>query len=309
MEHMVLLLFEQILQLFLCIILGWLLVQLRLLKPEDSRVLSKVCLYLITPCVTINAFQIQRTPELMQGLALSLCTAVGIHVFFFIAVALLHRPLRLMPVEQASLIYTNSGNLIIPLVTAVLGPEWVIYSSMYQLVQQFPLWSHCRILLSGERSVSLKKIFLNVNIISVFAGALLFLLNVSLPTVIAGTMKSIASTIGPLSMFVAGMLMGDQDLLAVLRIRSIWKVAFLRLILLPLVVLCILKYSGLASLVPSGESILMISLLAASAPAAANVTQIAQVYGHGGDYAGAINVITTLLCIGTMPLMVLLYQM
>ena len=87
------------------------------------------------------------------------------------------------------------------------------------------------------------------------------------------------------------------------------KVAFLRLIALPLVVLCIFKYSGLAALVPDGQSILMISLLAASAPAAANVTQIAQVYGHEGDYAGAINVITTLLCIGTMPLMVLLYQM
>ena len=306
---MVLLLFEQIVQLFLCIVLGWLLVQLRLLKPTDSRVLSVVCLYLITPCVTITAFQIQRTPELLQGLVLSLCTAIGIHVFFFIAVAVLHRPLRITPVEQASLIYTNSGNLIIPLVTAVLGSEWVIYSSMYQLVQQFPMWSHCRILLSGERKVSLKKLFLNVNILSVFVGVLLFLLNVSLPTVIAGTMQSIASTIGSLSMFVAGMLMGDQDLLAVLRIRSIWKVAFLRLIALPLVVLCILKYSGLAALVPDGQSILLISLLAASAPAAANVTQIAQVYGHEGDYAGAINVITTLLCIGTMPLMVLLYQL
>ena len=267
------------------------------------------CLYLVTPCVIINAFQLQRTPELLQGLALSLGAAIGIHALFFIATALLHRPLRLTPVEQASLIYTNSGNLIIPLVTAVLGPEWVIYCSMFQLVQQFPMWSHCRIILSGDRNVSLKKILLNVNIISVFVGVLLFLLNLPLPTVIAGTMKSIASTIGPLSMFVAGMLMGEQNLLAVLRIRSIWKVAFLRLIALPLVVLCIFKYSGLAALVPDGQSILMISLLAASAPAAANVTQIAQVYGHEGDYAGAINVITTLLCIGTMPLMVLLYQM
>ena len=300
---MVLMLLEQIVQLFLCIVLGWLLVRLHLLKPEDSRVLSKVCLYLVTPCVIINAFQLQRTPELLQGLALSLGAAIGIHALFFIATALLHRPLRLTPVEQASLIYTNSGNLIIPLVTAVLGPEWVIYCSMFQLVQQFPMWSHCRIILSGDRNVSLKKILLNVNIISVF------LLNLPLPTVIAGTMKSIASTIGPLSMFVAGMLMGEQNLLAVLRIRSIWKVAFLRLIALPLVVLCIFKYSGLAALVPDGQSILMISLLAASAPAAANVTQIAQVYGHEGDYAGAINVITTLLCIGTMPLMVLLYQM
>ena len=294
---MVLMLLEQIVQLFLCIVLGWLLVRLHLLKPEDSRVLSKVCLYLVTPCVIINAFQLQRTPELLQGLALSLGAAIGIHALFFIATALLHRPLRLTPVEQASLIYTNSGNLIIP------------YCSMFQLVQQFPMWSHCRIILSGDRNVSLKKILLNVNIISVFVGVLLFLLNLPLPTVIAGTMKSIASTIGPLSMFVAGMLMGEQNLLAVLRIRSIWKVAFLRLIALPLVVLCIFKYSGLAALVPDGQSILMISLLAASAPAAANVTQIAQVYGHEGDYAGAINVITTLLCIGTMPLMVLLYQM
>ena len=86
-------------------------------------------------------------------------------------------------------------------------------------------------------------------------------------------------------------------------------VAFLRLIAAPLIVLCILKFSGLASLVPDGESILLISLLAASAPAASNVTQIAQVYGHEGDYASAINAITTLLCIGTMPLMVFLYQL
>lgn len=210
--------------------------------------------------------------------------------------------------EQASLIYTNSGNLIIPLVTAVLGPEWVIYCSMFQLVQQFPMWSHCRIILSGDRNVSLKKILLNVNIISVFVGVLLFLLNLPLPTVIAGTMKSIASTIGPLSMFVAACSWES---------RTCWRPAHPQHLEggLPRldrpaaggpVYFQILWPCGL---VPDGQSILMISLLAASAPAAANVTQIAQVYGHEGDYAGAINVITTLLCIGTMPLMVLLYQM
>ena len=303
----VLLLFEQSLQLFFCIVLGWLLVRLRLLRPEDSRVLSVVNLYLVTPCVVVTAFQIQRTPELLHGLLLSLGTAVGIHVLFFLAAALLRRPLHLVPVERASIIYTNAGNLIIPLVNAVLGPEWVIFSSMFQLVQQFPLWSHCRILLSGERSISVKKVLLNVNILSVFAGALLFLLNISLPHVVEGTMESVGAMTGPLCMFVAGMLIGGQDLPAILRIPSIWKVAFLRLIALPLVTLCILKYSGLSALVPDGPSILLISLLAASAPSASNVTQIAQVYGHDGDYASAINAVTMLLCVGTMPLMVYLY--
>ena len=306
---MAFLLFEQIAQLFLCIILGWLLIRLRLLRPEDSRVLSVVCLYLVTPCVIVSAFQIDRTPELLHSLALSLGTAIGIHVFLFAAVAMLRRPLRLTPVEQASVIYPNSGNLIIPLVTAILGRDWVIYASMFQLVQQFPIWTHCRILLSGERSLSLKKILLNVNILSVFAGVLLFSLNITIPSVIEGTMESIGAMIGPISMFVAGMLMGDQDLKAVLRIHSLWKVVFLRLIAMPLVILCILKYSGLASLAPDGASILLVSLLAACAPSASNVTQIAQVYGHEGDYASAINVISTLLCIVTMPLMVLLYQL
>ena len=306
---MAFLLFQQIAQLFLCIILGWLLIRLRLLRPEDSRVLSVVCLYLVTPCVIVSAFQIDRTPELLHSLALSLGTAIGIHVFLFAAVAMLRRPLRLTPVEQASVIYPNSGNLIIPLVTAILGRDWVIYASMFQLVQQFPIWTHCRILLSGERSLSLKKILLNVNILSVFAGVLLFSLNITIPSLIEGTMESIGAMIGPISMFVAGMLMGDQDLKAVLRIHSLWKVVFLRLIAMPLVILCILKYSGLASLAPDGASILLVSLLAACAPSASNVTQIAQVYGHEGDYASAINVISTLLCIVTMPLMVLLYQL
>ena len=307
--EMAFLLFEQIAQLFLCILLGWLLVRFRLLEPEDSRVLSVVCLYLVVPCVIVPAFQIEHTPELIDGLLLALGAAVGIHVFLFAAVALIQRPLRLTPVEQASVIYSNSGNLIIPLVTSVLGQEWIIFGTMFQLVQLFPMWTHGRIILSEDRRLSWKAIFLNVNILSVFAGALLFLTNASLPAVLTGTMESIGAMIGPMSMFVAGMLMGGQDLPAILRIRSIWKVVFLRLIAMPLVILCVLKYSGLADLAPNGDSILLVSLLCACAPAASTVTQMAQVYGYEGDYASAINVASTLLCIVTMPLMVLLYQL
>ena len=307
--EMAFLLFEQIAQLFLCILLGWLLVRFRLLEPEDSRVLSVVCLYLVVPCVIVPAFQIEHTPELIDGLLLALGAAVGIHVFLFAAVALIQRPLRLTPVEQASVIYSNSGNLIIPLVTSVLGQEWIIFGTMFQLVQLFPMWTHGRIILSEDRRLSWKAIFLNVNILSVVAGALLFLTNASLPAVLTGTMESIGAMIGPMSMFVAGMLMGGQDLPAILRIRSIWKVVFLRLIAMPLVILCVLKYSGLADLAPNGDSILLVSLLCSCAPAASTVTQMAQVYGHEGDYASAINVASTLLCIVTMPLMVLLYQL
>ena len=122
-------------------------------------------------------------------------------------------------------------------------------------------------------------------------------------------MDSMSAMIGPLSMIVAGMLMGGIDLKHIFTLPSIWKVAALRLVVFPLALLAVLKFSGLAALAPDGETILLISFLAASTPAASTVTQMAQVYGPDGTYAGAINVATTLLCIITMPVVITLYQM
>ena len=303
-----LLLLKQIAQLFLCMLLGFCLVRAKLLKPADSRVLSVVVLYVVMPCVIVASFQIDCTAEMLQGLALSLGTAVLIHVVMFLLTYLLRRPLRLGPVEQASAIYSNAGNLIVPIVSAILGREWIIFTSMYVIVQLPLLWSHCRILLSGERTISLRKILLNVNIVSIFVGAVLFFLHISLPDLVVGTMESVSSMVGPMCMMVAGMLMGNVDFRRLVASRGIWKVAFLRLVGYPLVVMVLLKYSGLARLAPNGETILLVSFLAAITPSASAVTQIAQVYGSEGEYAGSINVVTTLLCIITMPLIIALYQ-
>ncbi|MDY4970775.1 MAG: hypothetical protein SO101_11050 [Lachnospiraceae bacterium] len=57
------------------------------------------------------------------------------------------------------------------------------------------------------------------------------------------------------------------------------------------------------------REILLVSLLAASAPAAASVTQFAQIYRKDYELASSINVCTVIFCIITMPLIIMLYQM
>ena len=91
--------------------------------------------------------------------------------------------------------------------------------------------------------------------------------------------------------------------------KRIWLVAFLRLLLCPALVLAVVKYSGMASWAAAGDKILLITLIACITPSASTITQMAQIYGQNADYASAINVITTILCIVTMPVLVLLYQM
>ena len=58
------LLMEQIIQLFLMIFMGYLIVKVGLVKDEDSKVLSKIILYLIIPCVIINSFQVDYTMDM-----------------------------------------------------------------------------------------------------------------------------------------------------------------------------------------------------------------------------------------------------
>ena len=95
-----LLLMQQIAQLFLILIMGYAVVKVGLLKASDSRVLSVVMVYLVTPCVIINAFQIDDTPEIRKGLLYSMAIAAAIHVVLLVLSALLSRPLKLDAVEH-----------------------------------------------------------------------------------------------------------------------------------------------------------------------------------------------------------------
>ena len=95
-----LLLMQQIAQLFLILLMGYAVVKTGLLKASDSKVLSVVFVYLVMPCVVLNAFQIKDTPEIRTGLLYSMGIAVGMHVVFLLLNALFRKALKLDAVEQ-----------------------------------------------------------------------------------------------------------------------------------------------------------------------------------------------------------------
>ena len=164
----------KIIELTLIVLIGYGLVKSKLLKSEDSKPLSIIGLYVISPSVMIEAFQINYTSEILQGLQLSLLMAVFLHIILIIIGSLLKRLLNLDPIEHATSIYSNSGNLIIPIVMSLFGKEWVIYASCFIVVQTFLFWTHCRLIIVGKGNLSLKTIAKNINIWSILVGAFLF---------------------------------------------------------------------------------------------------------------------------------------
>jgi predicted permease len=104
-----LLLMQQIAQLFLILLMGYAVVKTGLLKASDSKVLSVVFVYLVMPCVVLNAFQIKDTPEIRTGLLYSMGIAVGMHIVFLLLNALFRKALKLDAVEQVNIIYSNAA--------------------------------------------------------------------------------------------------------------------------------------------------------------------------------------------------------
>lgn len=306
---MILVLIKKIISLALIMAMGFVLVKCGKLKTEDSKTLSRISMYFIMPCVSISAFQVDFTEDVRNGLLLAVGAAVVIHIILLVLNEILKRVFRLNALEQASVMYSNAGNLIIPLISAILGPEWVIYTSGFSVVQMLLIWSHGRAMVCEEKSFSMKKALVNINMISIFFGLILLLCGIKLPAIIKDTMDSVGAMIGPASMMVTGMLIGGMSIKRIFSFKRVWLVAALRLLLVPLIVIPLLKFTGINQLAANGTSILMITLLATTTPSASTIVQFAQIFDKDAEYASSINVITTMLCIITIPLMVTLYQL
>ena len=282
------LLMQQIAQLFIVLLMGYVVVKAGLLKASDSKVLSVVFVYLVMPCVVLNAFQIDDTPQIRTGLLYSMGIAVGM---------------------QVNIIYSNAAALVIPLVQALLGEKYVVYSCAFVIVQLILLWTHASACLQEGAKLEWKKILTNVNLIAIVAGALLYLLHISLPSPIVSTLSSVGAMIGPMGMLLAGMAIAEVPLKKVFCTPRNYLPVALRLIVVPIIVLLLLRVFHASDWIADGKAILMTVYLSAITPSCATVTSMAQLYNRDAAHSSALYVLSTLLSIMTMPLMIGLFDM
>lgn len=303
-----LLLMEEIVKLFVIMFMGYAVVKAGLMKSSESKSVSVILVYLVIPCVIIKAFQVDYTPDVQKGLFLAIAAAVAVHILFLLITIPLRKIFQMDVIEQATSIYSNAGILVIPLVQELLGQDYVIYSSAYIAVQLILLWTQGKNMLCEEEKLEWKKVFLNVNIISIIAGIVLFLFRIKLPAGVQDVLGMMNNMIGPLGMLLAGMAIAEVPLkLIFTKKRNYLSVAF-RLLLYPVLGLFLMKAIQIVVNLENSSQILLTVYLACVTPACASVTSMAQLYDKDAAYASSLYVLTTLLSIVTMPVMVYLYE-
>jgi predicted permease len=298
----------KIVQLFIFMILGFILAKTKVVKSSDSTVLSKISLYLLMPSAIINAFDFELSGEITNGMLLAFLAAVILHIVYLFLDKLFNKTLKTNAVERASIMYPNVGNLIIPIVTFVLGEEWVLYSTAFLSVQLVFLWTHAIRIFSPNTKFSIKKILLNVNIIAIMLGVILMVCPFRLPVFVKDITSTLSGMMGPIGMLIAGMVASSIDFKGALKNKRLYLTSVLRIVVYPFISLIVLKCLSYVT-VPNVEKILVITFFATMTPSAAAIMQFAQISNEEPQYATAINILTTIMCIVSMPLFVAFYNL
>ena len=152
---------------------GFTLVKLELLKQEDSRVISVLLVYVLQPCLIARAFQIDLTPERVHGFVYGTIFATVTILLSMLLARLFMKPIDLDAVDRSTIIYANVGNLLLPLVSMALGDEMVFYCSSFQIPFNLLLWTHGYSIIKGDKTVNIKKLLANPNLIALYIGIIL----------------------------------------------------------------------------------------------------------------------------------------
>lgn len=296
----------QVLILLILISLGFILTKRNLLTEQGAKGMTNVVLYLVIPCVMINAFSsYQVSKETFKTLLLGLLIAFLLHGLF-IALSLFFlkdTDIATSRVIRFGAVFSNCGFMSLPLQEAILGESGlflgVIYVAMFNLIS----WTYGLVLISGDKKqLSFKKIVTNPGIIGFLLGLLLFFLSVELPPVIHKPIEYIAALNTPLPMLIIGFYIAKSKLLDAIKDKKCMLSVAFKLVLIPASALLLMYFCGVRG------DMLVAMTIASSAPIATLTTMFSEKYGANTKLSASAVSISTVLSLITMPLLITLAQ-
>lgn len=291
------LIFRQILIMFLYMAAGFFLYRKKLVTDEGSAGLANVFIYVVLPCVILRSFFTERTPEKLAGLWQSFFLgAVLLLVSMVIAALFFHK----RPIDRFGSAFSSAGFIGVPLISAVLGNEAVIYVAGMSALLNILQWFYGQSILEGKRCrPSIKAILKNPMVLSLIAGIAVFCLELPLPGLLKECFGAVSSMNAPLGMMILGVYLAQTNIRSLFgNWRSYW-VSAVRLFVISGASILVLALAF--NLPPVMRTALLIT---SCAPVGSNVAVYARRLNKDYVYAVETVCLSTLLSLLTMPLMI-----
>lgn len=286
----------QVAAMFLMMGIGFILFKKKMLTNEGVSQMSTLALYVATSGVIIRSLAVPFDPSLLAEAGICVVLTIAFTVLSaFIAHLVYHDRQR---IAQLGIMISNMGFIGIPMVENVMGEQCVFYISVC-IATQIPLtWTYGVWLIAQDKSViSVKRILANPAITSSVVGLFVFLFSFELPGVIAKATDGMADLNAGLAMLILGSYLAQVDVRSLLGDRNLYKASFVRLFVIPVLIIAIL------SLVPAALPVKMAILIGFAAPCGAVSAMFPQLFGGDYRFGSGLVSFSTLLSLVSMPLM------
>ena len=291
---------QQVIVLFLLIGAGAAAIKTGVLKPEGRQALSNLLVYLVVPAMIVHSYMMDFSEEILHNLLAAFGLSVlAILIGTVLTLALTARQKdRRAPIFRFASVFSNAAYMGFPLISALFGSEGLLYASAYVTVFNILLWTMGYGMVSGSSSPKevARSLLRTPVLYAMVVGLAVYLLQIPVPQLIAQPLELMANMTTPLSMVITGMLLAAGDLGCIVRSKPVWKLAAVRMLLIPAVCLAVFGLLGFRSMTAQ------VVLLLECCPSAAITSVFAVQFGHDESFAAGSVVLTTLLSIVALPL-------
>ena len=298
---------QQVVILYLIVAVGFIADRLHIFGQDTAKRSNDLLFYVITPVVMVQSFiNMEFSKETAKSFIIAfLCMFGTLTVGIFLALPFFNKSGKNGAIYKYAVSYGNMGYMALPLCQAMLGSEGVFYCSAGVVAFNILSFTHgIWHMTKGEgenkNKFNPKLLVLNPGVISVLIGLPLFIFDVQLPDMINSAITHISNLNTPLAMLFLGTYIANTDIKSMFKEKNIYLVMLLKLVALPLIMLCVFKLCGV------GGAILTACLISASVPSANNTVMFSAKYGKDTGVASKVVAFCSVVSVLTMPVMIAL---
>lgn len=313
---------QKILLLTACIVFGAIMKRLGKLDGSFAAGCSQVIVYVSQPAMIIYGFvEADFSMEVLKISAAVFVFAFLFHLMYY-GISLLffkNAPEKKQTILRFATMFTNAGFLGMPIISELISPVAAVYATFYVVAFNILNWSvGCYMFTKDKKYVTPIKMFINPATVPTYIGLALFVICgvVKVPDAATPFVSFISvvfkdnilfilkSTVIPLCMFMVGIRLADCDFKTALKDKYIPLQLFIRLIVLPFIVMGVMKLVVLSGIFP--ESIIIptsyVLVISSSTPAAAMASIFAEYFDGDKAYAGLIVSVSSVCSLITMSI-------
>ncbi|MDR1430054.1 MAG: AEC family transporter [Spirochaetaceae bacterium] len=282
--------------LLLCLMgVGVLTEKFHLVDNHSRNTLSGLVINVLLPCNIIASFT-GGSAENLLPLILVLCVSFGIIVFTYILGKFLL--FRRYGGEQKKVLFyatliSNASFLGNPMAESIYGFGALTYASVYLLPVRITLWTLGLTIFAGAGKKPLRVIF-HPCLAATYIGILIMAAGLTLPELPRRLVFSLGNCTTPFSMLVIGHILAQADPKKMFT-KTVLYYSFIRLVFIPLAVLCVVVLLKLDPL-SAGVSVVLSGM-----PAPTTVSIMADTYNSDRELASRLIFVSMLCSLVTVP--------